>query len=82
MLSPKYKNQLLEWHPINHRLLACLIQIGNKEVIRFIVVYGPGENDKTTEKEYFWEKLQEVYDMGNENTIILSEEQRESDGKT
>lgn len=73
VVSPEYMGKLVDWQGINERIMKVKIQMIEKETIEIIIVYGPNENDRITEKEAFWKSLQEVCDEVRNPLIIMGD---------
>nr|XP_022322870.1 craniofacial development protein 2-like [Crassostrea virginica] len=70
MLSNRAKKSLMEWKPINERLMYLRLYTSTLK-ISLIVVYSP-TNDNTEEtKEIFLEQLQEVINNTPKHDILL-----------
>lgn len=53
----KLTNRIVDWKAVSERILAVELRSGRKETMTVISIYGPDENERTNEKEKFWEDL-------------------------
>ena len=70
MLSQEATKSLMEWTPINKRIITARFYSRYRR-ITIIQVYAPHNEREDEEKDHFYQELQEVLDSCNKNDIII-----------
>lgn len=59
ILEQSYQKYLRKWTAISEHILRVELDLDGHNKTTLIIIYGPGEDDKTQKKEEFWERLME-----------------------
>ena len=70
MMSQQAVKSLMEWTPINKRIITARFYSKYRRVT-IIQVYAPHNEKEDAEKEQFYQELQETVDECNKNDIII-----------
>ena len=70
MISQEAVKSLMEWTPINKRIITARFYTKHRKVT-IIQVHAPHNEREDKEKEQFYQELQEVVDSCNRNDIII-----------
>ena len=70
MISQQVMKSLMEWTPVNKRIIIARFYSRFKKVT-IVQVYAPHNERQDEEKDQFYQELQEVIDGCNKNDIII-----------